>query len=521
MIDLNEAGRELRENPLAEPASIGELRRRANGLQRRRMVLTRLVPALVVLALVAGAAGALRLGASHGQRVTARPPEGGTPVTLPDVHPAPGSSPLDYGDARVWVPQSWKVVAPGATDCSGELDKMVLLGNAQIGGPSCPAGSNASPRIGALVAIGPIGHTGYSSTATTMINGVRADQLPSGSGRFPGEDGYEVPALGVSVGVVGTDGRAILDTLGPSARDAVLSPRPTTSVPTGWQTLRYQGVQAAVPAAWPVQNLSATAPQPGCGGTPFRAPAVAIGTVEPRPGCYAELTYPLPADGLWLYRQLVIVDRLPPYGRLVHDGPVKAYLSIGDDPASQPGPMPPFATLVLIGPGNTAAEMEVGFGADPTIAEHIIDSITADGPGQPAPDPTTSTAILVNCGPAEVAATGNAQGATGVAIVEVNVTNIGREPCQVPAGWSITISVGDHPVTSGSNSTPSALAPGQTLNSRWEWSNYCGAAGPISVTLQLGPKVTDPVASSAEGFARLPRCDNGPGAPSLVSIIQP
>jgi len=389
MVDLAEAGRNEREHPIAEPTPVAALSHRATQRRRRRRALSVALPLAAVLTGVAIVASTRR--GPHPQRVIAAPTASAptsvaTPVTLPDVHPPAGSAPLDYGGARIWVPAGWRVVGPGTESCSGDLDKVVLVGGARLPGPACLASSDrvTAPRVGSFVQIGPIGHSGAAGAPTRLVvNGVSVEQLPaSAATTYPGEVIYEVPDLGAAITGVGPGGRAVMATLGPSARHAVLSDRPQAPGPAGWRAVHYEGVALAVPASWPVHDPGTTSVQPGCDtASPFPSPAVDLGARGAPPGCPATGPYPGPADGVWLHpRPPSSTAQGPVTGRLVHDGPVRAYLAPGAG-ARQP----PSDALDLAGPTGPL-ELGIGFGTDPAIAEHIIDSITTEG----AAGPTTA-----------------------------------------------------------------------------------------------------------------------------------
>lgn len=244
---------------------------------------------VAVLAVVAvGAAGALVLAGSVARAGTPTPLRTG-PWHL--VSSPSGWQAVDLGDARIWVPGGWSQISADTTSCSlGQ--GVVRVGTIHRSG-GCPSALAQEPTVTLTERSGPAppGHR-------SAVNGIAVVRV----GRWaPGRTTvWDVPALGVQVAASGAVPPGVLDSLGPSPRGAVLAPGPPLPSPAGWKLVSYHGVQARVPARWPVVD---SAHAGGCGQPFGHTPTVYVGPdrsaamscsppIDPaaRPGL----------DGLWL-----------------------------------------------------------------------------------------------------------------------------------------------------------------------------------------------------------------------------
>lgn len=204
------------------------------------------------------------------------------PATLPTLSPAqlrahlgsgvpPTWKPVDYGDARLWVPPTWEV-AFGA--CEGLASGFVETDYSYD--DSC----RKSPS---LVKLDPIDLRWSAHGARLrVINGYR---VFASSG-----DNYTVPDLHIALVARGWLADRVLATLAPSSRTVALTYH--AARPSGWRELTDSGITFRVPPGWQLQDVTG---KPTCPNPRLNA-VVQVGQGLPA-GCPPNPTYDEPAQG--------------------------------------------------------------------------------------------------------------------------------------------------------------------------------------------------------------------------------
>ncbi|HWG72996.1 MAG TPA: hypothetical protein VG184_02960 [Acidimicrobiales bacterium] len=338
-----------------------------------------------------GAAGSQTLRSSNGQTGTTTSP----PASQAAV--AAGYMRVDYANASIVVPASWKTLLPGVTTCGPNATKdAVLLGGAAEGGPSCGPGQAAAPtsfaRLQAIPARLPAG-------TPQTINGQAATVVPPTTPGAPPT--YVFPRLGVELEVAGPQTNSIVASIGWSTRYLVLHPPTALTVPHGWGTATYQGVTIRLPRSWPLTKVGHAQGEPGCGAD-FSTPELLEGPVFAH-SCAVSLGPPPSVDGVWLQGHTGTTETQLGAGRYeaLRSAPTKVFL---DDSADPMGADPLLHLLVVTRSGSVNG-IDVGLGPDPAVAQAIIASITATGgsrnftsnPTAP-PAPRTATTVTTPAG---------------------------------------------------------------------------------------------------------------------------
>ena len=176
-------------------------------------------------------------GLSSEQSSTATIPTGWVPVTL--------------GDARISVPASWWVLY-NSPDCPRGKEPGEVLVNPTPTACSMPLPGDVPKNVIELDSF-----HGKHYGHLKVINGITV--------YWSGGNVYEVPLLGISIGITGPLGERVLNTL-------TRLPGPTVTTPAGWVPVAYGDAQISVPSDWTVEYEQA------CWS--WRAP----GTVEVGPG---------------------------------------------------------------------------------------------------------------------------------------------------------------------------------------------------------------------------------------------
>jgi hypothetical protein len=179
-------------------------------------------------------------------------------------------SPVDFGDARLWVPPSWRVVF-GA--CTGLASGWIVLDE--------PYDDSCRQRA-ATIQLGELSAGSVPSRPALTVNGYRLYSTAP--------DTYAVPDLHVTVIAHGLASRRVLATLAASARTVALTYH--ASVPRSWHEIHYAGLVLAVPADWTVDNISG---KPVCPNSRLDA-RVLVGNGLPA-GCPPDPTYVPPKSG--------------------------------------------------------------------------------------------------------------------------------------------------------------------------------------------------------------------------------
>ena len=343
-----------------------------NRIRRRRQRRTR---GLAVVAVVGAALALVVTVQSVGDQERVQVDESGVAPSgshlaapLKMIAGPAGWRPVDYGNARMWVPGQWQVIPPGT--CTNVWFMRVFINQQSTTCP--PSQSHGVVPSPFYVVMDPLGPKPNAPMSTKLINGHLV---------FEGGSPFVawVPDLEVRLIVVGGDASNILATLGPSSRAAVLTDGPGPPAPGNWQTVTYDGLSIRVPPGWSVVN-AAISPAAPC-GTPFAAhPAAWLGTRSGTGFC-APLSpgEPQPEDGVWLQPPTSLngpnaaaTIRLPGLLRV-------QVLSELDSRGLY------LLTVEVSTKGATSPiEMTLGLGTDPTIARTILYSLS------PAPSITAN-----------------------------------------------------------------------------------------------------------------------------------
>jgi hypothetical protein len=370
MRDLAEAGRAVVANPPAPPTPIDRIEATARHRRRRHVRAT--LAFATALTVIAGA-----LVIANDRKST--PPVGSVRPTNPPKHApaltpqmrahlgidAPkGWVPVDYGDARLWVPPTWAVTA-------GSCPPVSAPGWIQLGGPYrqlCPVyhGTIGAPRQD-YVNVTTLRDTNTVGTIKRVINTYAVyDRITHG----PGGD-YAVPALHVTIalGWRTPQNSRVLQTLGPSARLIALDPS-AQKAPNGWQHVEYGGLTIAAPSTWPAQDVAGRI-GPGC--ELLGHERVWAGPPSLTAQCALTLTPPRPTDGVWL-------DHTPITGAGIQQGEVlhgnwgnRVEIRLLTDPSY--ATIPELRMEVTV--DEYTSELDIGLGRDGRIAKAILQSISA------------------------------------------------------------------------------------------------------------------------------------------------
>lgn len=268
-----------------------------------------LVLALTVLALCASCSSSGEKHSSAATTTTAndhrfaprfRPTVGVTAEEL-DAHLGIGLprswEPVDVGDARVWVPDTWTVET--TTLACGLSDRPPVVGVVGIDTVdfSCPSDPSFEPQQAVSLISSSASPDG---THYGVVNGYRIYRVALTAD--PTSTGYEVPELGVRIVLHGSLADRILSTLAPSAQEVALA-FATQPPPIVYRRVIIDGVSLAIPSRWTIT----TTPAVECYWqvSPSGAPEI----VRVRPdlslgACAAYSSLPLavlPNDGILLY----------------------------------------------------------------------------------------------------------------------------------------------------------------------------------------------------------------------------
>jgi hypothetical protein len=352
----------------------------SSGSARSRRVVTKVSLLAALLALGACAAPASPSPHADGTRAASSSLAVDKAVPAADMR-------VNYGNASIVVPASWRTLLPGVTTCAEDV---VLLGSAAGScGPAQPGGPTSFAHLQALPTRLPRG-------TSQTINGHTAIVLaPSDGSRT-----YVFPGLGVELEVAGPDAYSIARSIGWSSRYMVLHDEGEVDIPPSWGTTSYQGVAVRLPRSWPLAKVGPAEGEPGCGADFYR-PTLFEGPPFFQPICPPVLAEPPLVDGVWLQGGAGLNQaQATADGYTALSGTrTKVYFAQGQDPM---GLLPFLHLLVVTGYGSLVA-LDVGLGPDPMVAAAIIASITAASgsmdftpnttapASQTAPVPTTTT----------------------------------------------------------------------------------------------------------------------------------
>jgi hypothetical protein len=285
----------------------------------------------------------------------------------------PGWQPVDYGNARVWVPQGWHVFYPGMGECGQSLVNQAFIA------PQAEKCAERAPTSASVMTIGPLPNGGGGHTSTRHINGYVVLVHSS--------DTFWVPALSVQLTLDGPLTQQILATLGPSSRAAVLAPGPAPQPPSTWQTITYGGLTLRVPPGWPTKDGATFFVS--CGGALFPIPEVVLGQSQYGHDCVIGEDTPTfrPGDGIWLAKQPE-----PAGGGFGLSGlttlTTTSGLSLGLIDAAEIDNSYRIDGYAATAPG-TEININLGLGVDPTVARTILYSLST------ATAPTTTTPAVL------------------------------------------------------------------------------------------------------------------------------
>ncbi len=349
MPDLIDLFQDLRDHPPANPSPLDEIRRRARIIRRRRAY--RIVSVLPVLAAVVALSVVLTSTHTRNARLVTGPAgspsatQGLAPLPVKMISGPPGWQPVDYLNARIWVPGNWAVLFPGTSPCGIALTDVVVL-NPHFSEQCGPGPTPPGPQSYAFM------------QPNTPLPGHQAVHSINGHPVVGTTSPYSVMDLSVRLTLVGPQANAILATLGPSSRAAVLARGPMALAPSNWQTITYSGVSLRVPPGWPYKDPHSIA---GCGGEFAQGPAVVLGPL-------LRLTCPPP-------------NYEPPLGDGLRIAPASPNSALPETPYRT-------ATGLRINVLNTGdsvlldidaptADIAIGLGIDPSIARTIFYSLSA------------------------------------------------------------------------------------------------------------------------------------------------
>ncbi len=495
-------------------AARGRLHRR---IRRRRMMTSLAI--LPMLAAVIAVSVVVTSAGTHSQRVvtgpaTTTPPIGGlAPLPVKMIAGPPGWQPVDYGNARVWVPGDWKISPPGFGECGASYVKEVF-----IDPPAEKCAQQIAPNA-AFITIHTL--TSVAETGPTRtINGYQVivpDTPPL----------FLVPQLGVSLFIQTNESlrEEILATVGPSSRAAVLAPGAAPPPPSDWQTVTYSGLTVRVPPSWPVADINSTSTFDECHQI-FHQSSVVLGSPPVFPPC-PTWGVVAPGDGIWLTT-----------GSTGFNGPTPEHsLSLHNGLRTQVFD-PSEANTFVIDIDANPVEIILGLGVDPTIARTILYALaTASAHTSGTSEPTTvvqpqPTGSPSPCRGENLSATYDWEGATGSLLGTVRFTNRGPGTCSLGGYLAVKVIGRDDavlPVTEQRAApVPTTQSPPVLLGvnvtgaaaAQVQWREWCLPTKPTPVTLAvtlpdgsvlsapyLGPNTPD----------QTPRCD-APNLPSTLGV---
>jgi hypothetical protein len=367
MMDLTEAGRDLRDATPDRPPTLEVLAERGRR-QRRRSHRAALLSTAIVVGVIGVVGLAVTVLPRHEARVITRPQSTGPLTVAP-----PGARFVDYGNLRIAIPTSWWIVGDGSSiqlasiqpDCGQSIPGVVTLGTGRALSDVC------GPSDIPVVAVKIHSDAPPTDAATTVINGLTVYRSKSS-----GSTTYDIPQLGASITFVDAPPLdSILATLSPSSLHEALATTPD-AIPADWQNVHYRDVDLRVPAAWPVNNLDGTQRIPIflCGSP--ATPQVDLGNALATPSCPASNQPPPPLDRVWIYRDPEPRDTTALTARTING--ISLYI---DDHSTAPA-----ALEVLIPSGSDSGYVVIliGLGPNGRVAGAILQSI------QQSETPTTS-----------------------------------------------------------------------------------------------------------------------------------
>jgi len=472
-------------------------------IRRRRMMKSLAI--LPVLAAVVAVSIVAASKSTTSQRVVTTPaPDGPLPVKM--IPGPPGWQAVDYGNARAWVPGDWHVLFPGASECQ-------VLANRVLINPQPGKCLQQIPATASFLMIGPLSSSNPGNSSTRRVNGYLVVERSDGS--------YSVPALSVQLTIAGPLTHAILATLGPSSRAAVLTAGSAPRAPTSWQMITYGGLTFRVPPGWPTRD--GTTFFAGCGGALFPSPEVVVDRPHVFTDCVITGDTPAfqPSDGIWLVAQSGASSYGPDTTTLLTTPGGLRVSELIDLPDNN------FEVTLYATPlPGKQVEIDLGLGVDPTIARTILYSLsmstassaTTTVPPQPTGPPPA-------CHASNLTATYDWQGATGSLLGSVRLTNHGPTTCSLSAYRGIKVIGRDGTVLPvrdlvepPTSAPPVLLGVTGTATVNVQWQEWCEATNPTPVTLAItlpDGSVVTATNDGQNGLNQTPRCD----VPNLPSTL--
>jgi hypothetical protein len=299
-----------------------------------------------------------------------KPPATFSPVTAAPVTVPRGSAPLDFRRVRLWVPPTWAKRWTPTLPCEPATDQDVVFTGPGPHAPHC-----AAAALGDWVLIEASNGAPPATATKQVVNGLTLWSFTAPAGARA----YAIPSLHTTVVAAGAEGRAVQDSVQPSALETVLTARYPVAVPAAWDHRSYHGQPFATPRSWPAQTLGPDATPPGfCSEPVSTAPIVFEGTGRQFPGpvsCPAIAVEPVvdPVDGIWLQPWQNGSSPPDPVPQLrTRPGPARLVYSF-----SSPGDVD--TIRLLIHSGDQKTEVTIGLGADPTTAEEVLSSLGVTG----------------------------------------------------------------------------------------------------------------------------------------------
>ena len=215
MRDLERAGRAVVEDPAFPPTPVELIEQR--GMRRRRGLQLRAAVALACVVTVVGGAVAFALDRHTTTKpvVTVQPRESSTiseaqmRAHLGDGVPH-GWVPVDFGDARIYVPRAWSVTTEG---CASEPSPgWIELGASYQGG--CMGPADRKPFVQITGAVSPT----HSPDPARVVHGYRLYAVGASAAGT-----YAVPDLATTFHVDGAAAEQVLATLAPSSEFVALN----------------------------------------------------------------------------------------------------------------------------------------------------------------------------------------------------------------------------------------------------------------------------------------------------------
>ncbi len=347
MRDLDSAGRAVGDNPPLPPTPVAWIESSARRRRRRRVSLTGALATVVVLAAAVVGIGISRQ--TSPKRVTVGPQDQ-TAVTDPQMRAHLGLDvptswvPVDYGNARLFVPADWKVTAGR---CPGSAPAWV-----EVGGPYKQI-CNGMPTTFIEIS----GFTeAHEPEAARVVQGYSLYAVAGNP------DTFVVPALHVTIDAEGPLRDEALATLAPSSRLIALTYH--GPVPSGWNEVGYSGITVSYPADWPQQAVAS------CGGVP-PAQVTLVDVTGPGCGSGGQPETGPTRDGLRMGRAQPWFPNTGSKQTAISNGDARMLLQPGDGDQ---------ALVVVVQLNEThGVPVEIGLGIDGRVAAAILASIRIDG----------------------------------------------------------------------------------------------------------------------------------------------